>query len=516
MIFFRYFGLSDCSKNRRRLGCRSFLKFSPKRVTLVITIASLIYNLVFIRINETHTFYLPMSRFWELGLGGLIALYTRDWNISKFQALLAAILGILLLLVAIFGIDEQIRYPGEAVLFPVFGAALIIFAGQYGKNPISQIWGALPFRYIGRLSYSIYLIHWPVIVFARLYLSRPLHLTEQILILVFSVLWAALSWQIMERKILTRTKVPLGRVTLGLTVSLVFCVLMASAVTMSGGLPSRMSEKSLAVAAHFKADAAKDQIDCNTRIPLGDISLSKYQVCQFGDKLGKKTLFLGDSHSGMLLKAYYRLYGADGYHISTAGIPDCPPLISVETTRRKNRDLCSAFIDRMMSYLVTNKTDTVVIASRWANLASDYRAPGDGGRSHTIFDLKNDNKVISLGDALVRTIKKITLTGAKVVIVGPVPEIPFHVPDTLIRSWSGIGKLPIVGRDDFDRRQAKVMQALMQVETKTEASVIYPHKQLCDENECLVSRNGLALYTDDDHLSVEGARPIVNVLRQYF
>jgi len=498
------------------MACWAFFKFSPKRVILVITIASFIYNVVFIRIDETHTFYLPMSRFWELGLGGLIALYTRDLHVPKWGSLFSAFIGLILLGIAIFAIDDQVRYPGEAVLLPVIGAAFLIFSGQYGLTPINRILGTLPFRYIGRLSYSIYLIHWPVIVFTRLYLSRPLELTEQIMILLFSILWAALSWQFMERKVLSRTNIQFGRIAAGLVASLAVCLVMAGFVAFSNGIPSRMSDKSLQVATVLEAERRGHKKNCDTRLSLGDGPYSKYKICQYGDKAGKKILFLGDSHSGMILGAYYRLYGKGEYRVSSAGIPDCPPLISVETTRRKNREICRAFVDRMMFYIDESKTDIVVIASRWANLASDYRSPGDGGRSHTIFDLDADRKVMSLGDALTRTINRISKSGARTIIVGPVPEIPYHVPDTLVRSWSGIGVLPDVKKSDFDLRQAKVMSALTQVESQTQATVIYPHEEMCDSDRCYVSRNGLALYTDDDHLSVEGARSIVDKLRQQF
>ena len=105
---------------------------------------------------------------------------------------------------------------------------------------------------------------------------------------------------------------------------------------------------------------------------------------------------------------------------------------------------------------------------------------------------------------------------AKIVIMGPVPEIAYHVPDTLVRSWSGIGNLPLVSRQEFDIRQAKVLAALKQVEASGEASVVYPHQSLCNDKTCLVERDNRTLYLDDDHLSVEGARDIVEELVTHF
>ena len=154
----------------------------------------------------------------------------------------------------------------------------------------------------------------------------------------------------------------------------------------------------------------------------------------------------------------------------------------------------------------------MVLAGRWANLASDIRSPGDGGRSHQIFDREAENSPVSFQFALSRTISAIESAGASVLVMGPVPEIPFHVPDTLVRTRSGIGQLPEVSRVQFDHRQAQVLAAFDAIQTSPSVQVLYPHNYLCDEAACAVENGALALYTDDDHLSIEGTRPIVENL----
>jgi len=492
------------------------LKLSPRKTILTITILSFIYNVAWVRIDETNAFYLPMSRFWELGLGGLIALYTSGWAVSRGMALLTAFVGVFLLIAAIFIVDDTVMFPGEAALIPVLGAALLIFAGQYGRNPVNQIMGTLPFRYVGRLSYSLYLIHWPVIVFTRLYLSRPLELTEQISILAFGFVWAALSWHLMERYILDRRSMSFRAVIVGVGTAILLIGGFGTYTSLRHGIPDRMSEKSTAVIEDVAAEKAYKYAPCESSIILGGVLPDKYAVCRKGDPAGANILFWGDSHSGMLVHAFERLYGSDGNYISSTGMADCPPMPDIETTRRKNRDICPLFVDKVMGYLETHKVDLVVLASRWANLASSVRSPGDGGRSHTIFDLADSKKVMSFEAALTRSIKKIRRSGADVLVVGPVPEIAFHVPDTIIRTFSGIGKLPTVARHNFDIRQQQVLSALEKIEAQGLAEIIYPHKYLCNESACDVIRNGRVLYTDDDHLSTAGARPIVRILRERF
>lgn len=498
------------------MGLWAARRISPRTLILIITVASFIYNIVFLRINETHTFYLPMSRFWELGLGGIVALYGGALGWGRKGAISVGISGLILILLAIFVIDDRIAYPGETALLPVLGAAFLILSGHLHQNSLSRFLGSLPFRYVGRLSYSLYLIHWPIIVFARLYLSRPLQLPEQIAILVFSFIWAALSWHLVENRILSKRGISFKAAGSGIAIALMICVGGLIYISQGNGLPSRMSEKSLAVLKDIDQANKDKKIKCDHEFSLGDKRFSKFKICEFGPEGGKKVLYWGDSHAGMIVRAQYALKGQENYRVLSAGMPDCPPLISIVTTRRKNRELCPEFVDLVVEYLTQNKIDTIVLASRWGNLASDVRSPGDGGRSHIIFDLDGNNSEMELGAAMLRTVKLLSQTGAKVLVLGPVPEIAYHVPDTLIRSWSGIGQLPISNRLDFDIRQSKVLAALELVVKGSKAEVIYPHQSLCDDTQCLVTKDGRTLYLDDDHLSVEGARDIVEELVTHF
>ncbi|WP_169569197.1 acyltransferase family protein [Sneathiella limimaris] len=498
------------------IGIYKLLKWSPRKAVIIITALSFIYNLVIVRIDETNAFYLPMSRFWELGLGGLIALYTPAIKLDKFISVLVFIFGLGLIGLSLFWIDDTIRFPGEAALLPVLGSGLIILAGQTVLNPASRFLGSFPFRYLGRLSYSIYLIHWPVIVFVRLYISRPFNPTEQLLIFVFGILWAVASWHLMESYLLDRRRVCMKPLLLGVASALAIIGGTAWAISLSNGAPARMTAEALKIHEAVQAEKELPKRECETVIPFSDSLPKKYSVCSSGNQQGQHILFWGDSHSGMLIQAFNHFYGTDGNYISSTGMPDCPPIPDVETTRRKNRDICPTFVNEVMNYLDTHQVDMVVLASRWANLASTVRAPGDGGRSHTIFDLEADGKEISFKDALNRTVKEIKARGANVLIVGPVPEIQFHVPDTVIRHLKGYGNLPIVKRSEFDVRQSIVMNALTKLEKTKLVDIIYPHNLLCDQGSCEVFKNGNVLYTDDDHLSLEGARPIVDALRDEF
>jgi hypothetical protein len=153
------------------------------------------------------------------------------------------------------------------------------------------------------------------------------------------------------------------------------------------------------------------------------------------------------------------------------------------------------------------KPRVLVLSARWAVHASDVRAPGDGRRSNRLLDLDNDRTPIPFVDALVRTIERVhaQAPGTKVVAVGPVPEIDYDPPSTLVRALEGIGPLPEMRRTDFDRRQKQVLSALERVRGMENVLVVYPHAVLCDRVTCAVADGVRSLYDDDDHLGPFGA-----------
>ncbi|MBO6825122.1 MAG: acyltransferase [Sneathiella sp.] len=495
------------------LGLWKLRRLSAKHIVLIVTIASFAFNVVMVRHNETNAFFLPMSRFWELGLGGLIALYGRDLKLTGGARNIIALAGTGLLLLAIFWIDEDVRFPGEAALIPVLGSAFLIFAGQQGAHFLSPLLSSRVMTYLGRLSYSIYLIHWPVIVFVRLYLSRPLELTEQVGILVFSLVWAAISWELLEKRALNAQKMKFRHVSYGLGVGLSFLISVGLWVDQSDGIPSRMTEKSLSVSAFLEEERGRyGRGRCLQRYQLGDPIPSKYSICRTGNPLEKSVFSWGDSHAGMIGRGYKYYHSVDDFRFYSVGLPDCPPFIHITTSRAKNREICPSFNNKILQFLRTEKIDTVVLSGRWANLGSDVRSPGDGGRPYKIFDQLNDGAELSFRDAFLRTAKAIREAGAEIIIVGPVPEIAYHVPDTLIRYWSGIGQLPDNKTSTYLERQKIVLETLAELEKLDGVSVIYPQEFLCDDETCRVLEGDKPLYTDDDHLSVLGTRDIVEEL----
>ncbi len=143
---------------RRRLGI----------VLGVAVVASFVFSIVQTSSNPTAAYFSPFPRVWELALGGLVAVSTA--HLRRVPALVAAVmswLGLGMILLAAVVFSPSTSYPGWRVALPVIGAALVIGGGvATTKNGAESLLRLRPFQWIGLVSYSLYLWHWPVLTIA--------------------------------------------------------------------------------------------------------------------------------------------------------------------------------------------------------------------------------------------------------------------------------------------------------------------------------------------------------------
>jgi peptidoglycan/LPS O-acetylase OafA/YrhL len=143
-------------------------------------------------------FYSLPSRLWELALGGLLAV-AAGWlgRLPRLGLIPVGWLGVVLVAAGVILIDSATPYPGSAALLPTLGAAALIVGGGAG-GPVTWLLTREPTRFIGRISYSLYLWHWPILVLPSLATGEPLPLELAIALGLVSVVVAAASWRLIE------------------------------------------------------------------------------------------------------------------------------------------------------------------------------------------------------------------------------------------------------------------------------------------------------------------------------
>lgn len=486
--------------------------FKPsKRVILIaltlVTIGSFIACLILLETKPNKTFYFPFGRFWEVAIGALIAMWLHRGPMAiaeKYKSIAAAgaYFSLFTLLVSFYVVRAEAGFPGPQTLAPVLATAVLILLG----SPTPALNFFLTNRIIrwhGRVSYTLYLVHWPVIVLlnkAEPEISTTAHLALS-LALIYGFTIAIYYLIEMPLRITKQRPKPNH---------LQFASLFAATLAVVGyvsfdkGSAWRLTGEAAAIhnyQSNWKAERDKaPQCIITQDHPLPPhSSLCRYTSAQSG----KSFLMVGDSHMGVVAPILSSALLEQGFERGLRlSLPSgCPLLVGITPIGPRKIKGCTEALDTITKTIEKIAPDHIFLIARWANFASNLPAPGDNGKAIRLAEPNDSKKTVAFTIALDRTIN--AFKSSQITIVGPIPEQPFDVPTTMIRSAMLHKPITPMTRSLFDQRQSIVLHALRQLDH--EINVIYPHEVLCDAHVCNYNKGLLPLYYDDDHLNIAGA-----------
>lgn len=466
---------------------------------------SFIAALLMVGSTPVPAFYMPLPRAWELLGGALLATGLFPPLASRGMAQLCAAVGIALIGWAILSFSNATSFPGINALYPVAGAMLIIHAGQTGSLVSRMLASPMPVG-IGRISYSLYLWHWPIIVFWKYRTDGDWQLQEQALIVILSLLAAWLSWRFIEepfRKARTFTTVR----AFAFAGAMVATGCGAGALLyLSNGLPWRVAPSVAALDAASRSMAYLPS-RCSGMAPARHRSL-----CPVGANSGVAPSFLlwGDSHAQALKPAFDRAGAVLGLSGRIASYPACPTLLGMDRLDQPPSHDCSEFNTLVLDVLRNSPSiHTVFLVSRWGLCANGRRPEGGtpcylGRDEDDAKSFASDRLLFQSG--LAATVRTLRGMGKQVILVGPIPEFRRNVPETLARAqlYSEPAQIAL-SLPDYLRRQRGVFRAFDQMQHRFAVKIIYPHQLLCRTGNCAMTARGVPLYSDDDHLSRQGS-----------
>jgi len=492
------------------------------------------------------TFYLLPTRGWELLIGAFSAFFL----ISKggVEAELEkeggaghqifSLIGLLLIAYAVFAFDKSTPIPSLYALAPTVGAALIILFAN-SQTFVGKVLGCKPFVWIGLISYSAYLWHYPMIAFARYRsLAEPSKPVMLVLLLLTFIL-AFLSWKYLERPF--RDRKTIGRAQIfafGLAGSAVF-VLAGCVGYLSEGLPNRFPGDLAPIVFPAKTN---ESTACKLSYLEG---VQKTRLCYFGDTSSSYTIALyGDSHAQALfsvLDESFRKEKIKGVRVYLEGCGVIPGVVifsARERSRTPHKDLneCLAAYESLLGYLRGN-ANGVVISIRWSMAifpvaGSVDELPfdnGEGGveyiepRNYMTLDKAGNFTVDADGKkmAIDSLLKSMNSLGKAIFLVHPVPEVGWNVPKVNFVSYLDNGSAPKVISTPYDRfktRNRFTNDALKASEDYKNIVHVKPESLLCDsflKGRCVAQVNGVPLYSDQDHLANAGAKLVVDEIMNH-
>lgn len=494
-----------------------FFPRALKGVTAIIAILSFGWSLISVLFWPSAAFYLAPSRIWELLLGAMLAMKVFPPLNSHTLRNALAVAGLVMIALAVFLLTSHSPFPGAYALLPVVGTFLVIHAGTGQPNAVNRLLSMRWLVFIGLISYSLYLWHWPLIVFVELYRFRDVTTTEAWGIILLSLALAILSWKFIEQPFRTR-RLATSRRSLFVAAGVVMALTIGLGLPLhfTGGLPQRMPPQAQHLAS-ISGDCFRRTEHCDVLTPE---EVHTDRLCRVGEAVSARPDFVlwGDSHGEFVLGAIAQAATAtnrSGLQITSEG---CPPLLGITRPDKTYRH-CTAFSDAAAKVISDPQINQVILVARWSLWSEGSRYRYENGQGFVLNDDASSTNRSSNRDVfrrgMVRTLDALKAMGKKISVVAPIPEIGWDVPSTLaLGSWHHrrIHSEPTLS--EFQERNRFAFQLLQELQPTYNLDLIYPHQILCDQQICRAMIDNQPLYCDDDHLSNYGRSLLVPTFQQ--
>lgn len=459
-----------------------------QRLALPVTLAllaagSLALSLILMRDNASASaFFLSPPRAWEFLLGSLVAVSGLPAPRPGLAQRFARGLSLVLMEIPIFALRPGPGFPGVNALAPCLGAALFLWSGVGVANlPRSRLSPLNVAAFFGRISYSLYLWHWPLFALGRF--AKPglaLEGWERAALFALTVAVATLSWRFVEQPFRTRQLAATPRAAFGLAALASLLLVVGSGVGL------------LRAGAASDADRAAQRYDAYNSYDMKPVY--RYGTC-FTTSDGRvaedclrpvtgktNVLLWGDSFAAHYYHGLAAHLDPASFNIMQASQPTCMPTFSAET---QGVAACRAFAGQMRDYLATARPDLVVMSADWLENARPPRFAG------MVRDLR-------------LTLARLSEAGIPVVLLGPSVQFRARLPSMLARATlRGAMPDPVA----FVRSDVFALDAAMQAALPTAQGLSYISilSIVCANGRCPLTVGDVPLSFDHAHLTAEGS-----------
>lgn len=497
-------------------GGARFSRLSARALVVGAGLASLVHALWLSAGEPGAGFYVLTARAWELLAGGLVYLFAaapRRWPVAPVWLEVA---GFSLILLAGVWADMN-HWPGPQVVIPVLGAVLVLLA-----NRQTSIFSGHPaLQALGRWSYSIYLWHWPLLV-AATYLHLPHGVGLSLGLLAVSVALGALSYRFVEEPF--RHSQFGRRLRWRGMLALVLLVVLPSALILgSQGAPARLPAGLARIEAErLEIDQALvKSVSGETRCGWQKSS-GRLPECRFGAADATPSIAVwGDSHASKSMLAIDRAARRQGLGVTLYFRNGCRPLQGLVTDKRGELKDCRDYNRAVLDRLVANpRIDTVLLIASWPYDLGGGKMAASAVR--TYFGAaplaSPEARHIEYTHHLVADLCALKQLKKRVAITAPLPYFGVDVPRTMASDYlfDGRVQVPSQPRQVHLAHNARLLGALDEAHQRCGIEVLDPLPYFCDSDACRGARDGVPLYSDDNHLGRHGNTVIQPLFEAFF
>jgi len=507
-----------------------FYKFLRKYLVglfFVVLLLSFLFSNAMSTQNASLNFYLPMSRFWELLVGSLMA-YLELKNVDLKNNVVKNIfptVGFFLIVYSILLFGAKTPHPSFTTLLPVIGAALII--GFSSRNEfVGMLLSSKPFVGIGLISYSAYLWHFPIFAFYQIG-DYTFSNYEKIYLIILTIILSFVSYFVVEQPFRNKTKINSRWMAACVSFLLIFIVSLNIYTLRSDGYPTRVSKV-------FREIESLHGMSWGLKIDGEACFGRQKEFCEYQNNNNPTRWIhlIGDSHLESLSRNLFERLSGD-FSISDMTSGGCWPVgLIVKKTGNDKHDKspCREGYQKLrLKKIWSTKNSIIVVGARFPiYLNGRTFNNGEGGvelidDKEIFYGFESTIPNLSLEEAFSKAVLEFLDNGHSVIFIYPIPEVGWDVPIKLYASIPSSGNMQEVSlmsnpiTTSFERyleRTKSSFKLLDSIEHKNLYRV-HPHNLVCDsllKGRCVTHDENTILYSDDDHPSHHFASLINNLV----
>lgn len=456
----------------------------------------------FQQINTSLAFYSPISRFWEILVGSLLARRNKEklesqnnYRIKKFcssflvQQLVRDYIFIIGILLCTFKSLKVLEIDLSILFIVAITAYLMHSMDTIGR--VAKLLNHQISRYLGKMSFSIYLFHWPIISFFSIVKSESLTIIDLLICIMLTIALSFISYFLVEMPFREGRKHPLLSLKfISLISSIVFIVSLV--VFRLEGIPQRSHITSFEFNLMQLSRTQPIDKECIQFIGIVSLEINYCRANNGGH--GKWVALIGDSHAHTAYPGISEILDAKGYNTILIANSGCPPYLAIS-----KKLLCNERTQQQLEIIENRQSIVGVILISRAALYISGSEPKSGSKKVFLSTVSKEE----FNDAVLQGVTHLSRIGKKPMLLTPTPELQADASKCVIRPLRVRVNICSLKKSEFQQRPGISTEELI----NAKIPVIHTEKFFCDKIRCRVfDEDMFLLYSDDHHLSIAGSK----------
>lgn len=490
----------------------------------LLILISLTYTEFLLSKDPDLAFYWFHSRIYEFLIGSILVGYSSK-NLTSTTQFVLTLSGLIVIFTTAITYKNSTEFPGINALLPCIGAALLIYTREFSFTKLAL--ANKPMRWVGKLSYSLYLVHWPIWVFYGYWKFEPITNIEKAVLFLSILIFGYLLYITIEkpfRQNSSTTKSHKRFLFIVLSISILICGVNYKVIKEDG---MRWRLKSLDTSNQQKKPTCPVIKNTNNKI--------KEKKCNIGNISNptRKVLLIGDSHAEHLTTGLERLAKKHNIQINVWTFSGCPPIwnthkvygLGSSNVGFKEKH-CKSLIKEWKNEVNKGNYDTVILASRWAWLFEPTKYGSHRKQFRRFLLVENESPKITVPDSRFTFKEKLKATVDEIVSKTHTNVIIFSQAPLLANNIQGCDRVPkyLLNSNMVARRCSPGIEYSLMLERLNYSNniirelkspkvlPIVPSDLLCSNSskKCITVFEKKSIYADDNHLNTNGSLHLIS------